>query len=274
MHDLLALLADNALPLLDIGLVAVLVYYCLVFLRGLRNHAFLQGIGLLAGVYLVCQYAGLFTLAFVIERLLLFGPLLFIVVFGPELRKFMESLGRKSRFWRDVVPGTEVQEHQADSAALAAVCEAAQELAQRKTGALIVLRMDDPVDQLAITGTMLDAVISSRLLLSIFNRHNPLHDGAVLVHDDRIAQAACFLPISESSSLAEHLGTRHRAALGLSERCDAVIAIVSEERGSLSVAHHGRLAQDLTPAQFREQLAALLTANPNLVSLPPRTGLS
>jgi diadenylate cyclase len=274
LHDLRQLFADNLLPLLDIGLVAVLVYYGLVFLRGLRNQTLLWIFTVLAVVYLICQYAGLFTLGLVVSKLLFYGPLLFVVVFGPELRKFIEALGQKSRFWRDVVPASGEAEHAPDSAAIEAVCEAARELALRRTGALMVLHMEDSVDQLAITGTTLDALISSRLLISIFNRHNPLHDGAVLIHDDRIAQAACFLPISESSRVADHLGTRHRAALGLAERCDAVVVIVSEERGTVSIAHNGRIALDLSPAQFREQLSALLSANPTLVSLPPRVALN
>jgi diadenylate cyclase len=273
MAQLFSFLAENLAQLVDIALVAVVVYYFLVFVRGLKTAAVLQGLLAVAVLYLVCQYFKLVTLVFIIERVLVFGPLVFFIVFAPELRKMLEALGKTSRFWSLVAPRTTEGPYDGDSKVIGATLEAAEHLQQQRCGALIVFEGQDRVDELIVPGTELDAAPSMRLLTSIFNSYNPLHDGAVLVRQDRVHSAGNFLPLSENAGLAEDLGTRHRAAIGLTERCDAVVVVVSEERGELSLAFGGRLARDLPRPQFAEQLRALLEPNENFTTLAPRSSL-
>jgi len=273
MAQLLSFLSENLAQLVDIALVAVLFYYFLVFVRGLKTAAVVQGLLAVAAVYLVCQYFKLITLVFIIERVLVLGPLVFFIVFAPELRKMLEALGKTSRFWSFVAPRAGDVPEDSDPRVISATLEAAESLQLQGLGGLLVFEGEDSVEEHMVPGTELDAVPSARLLTSLFNPYNPLHDGAVLIRHDRVFSAGNFLPLSEKASLPDELGTRHRAAVGLTERCDAVVVVVSEERGELSLAFGGRLARDLPPAQFREQLRALLEPNENYATLAPRSSL-
>jgi diadenylate cyclase len=273
MAQLLSFLAENLAQLVDFTLVAILVYYILVFLRGLKTVAVLQGLVALAVVYLLCQYFKLITLVFIIEKILVVGPLIIFVVFAPELRKMLEALGKTSRFWSVLAPRSTDNQEDSEPRVVSATVDAAELLRQHRLGALLVFEGEDKVDDFIVPGTELDAVPSARLLFSLFNTYNPLHDGAVVIRDDRVHSAANFLPLSENARLDDDLGTRHRAAVGLTERCDALVVVVSEERGELSLAYGGRLARNLKLPQFLEQLRAVLEPNENFATLAPPSGL-
>jgi uncharacterized protein (TIGR00159 family) len=271
LPELISKVSANALSLLDGLLVAAVVAWFILFLRSLRNQAVLHVFALFLLLYLVSNVIGLEQLSLLLERLSTFAVVAISIIYSAELRASFLRLSKHSRLVRSFLPRSEggATVHP-ETSSLEQVQIAALELTTKKSGAIIVFELNDSVDQFIISGTRLDALVSVRLLTSIFDSHNPLHDGAAVIQQDRISQAGCFLPISEQPRVPEHLGTRHRAALGLTERCDAVVLVVSEERGTVSVAHQGRLALDLSFEQFSEQLSALLLGSSNIATVTPR----
>lgn len=260
--------SSNYLQIIDILAVSTLFYYLFLYVRGTRTVLIIQGLVLLGLFYSLCQYFNLITLVFIMKGVLVAGPLALVLVFAPEIRRVLERAGRTSRlfdwaFSRDQNPG-------ATTPLLDVLVTTVFELSRARVGALIIIERSELVSRHIVPGTELQALPSERFLLSLFNRHNPLHDGAVLLTGDRVHSAGNFLPISESIYLTKDLGTRHRAAIGLTERCDAVVIVVSEERGHVSIAYHGRLARRLTEQQFEEQLSALVEPNPTFASIVPR----
>jgi diadenylate cyclase len=268
LRDLWGILAGNILQITDTLLVAVLFYYLLVYVRGTKTAMLLRGLLIFAAVYFVCQQFKLVTLVFILEKLMVVGPLALIVIFAPEIRQLMEQAGSRSRLLSFFAP--ESERPRTESALREELSEAVHYLAEHRIGALIVIEREDDTSQHTVQGTALDAKLSDRLMVSIFERHNPLHDGAVLIRDERVHSAGNILPISENANLPGELGTRHRAAIGLSERCDALVVVVSEERGEASIVFNGRIARPLSPGQFTEQLAAILEVNESFASLVPR----
>ncbi len=272
MQDLKHLLTSNVFLIVDTLLVAVALYYILLYVRGTKTAVLFQSLIIIGTLYFLCQYFKLITLAFLLERLLLIGPIAVIVIFAPEIRALLERASRRSHFIELLIPQQpEVEIELPEQAHVDLVVSAVGELAARRTGALIVFERSDALgDNLIVPGTRLDAVPSVRLLTSIFEEGNPLHDGALLIRDNRVHSAGNFLPISENTALAEELGTRHRAALGLAERTDAVVVVVSQQRGEISIAFYGRLARQLTIDQFAAQLHALLDPNENFATIVQR----
>jgi len=264
-------ISGNYLTLVDTLLVATLFYYAFLSVRGTKAATVLQVLALLGIVYFICQYLKLITLVFIVEKILVVGPLALFIIFAPEIRKILERAGKRSRLvgWiAETEPSSGEDEEVVDL-----ISEVALALAEVRTGALIVFEGDEHVDEYVVPGTLLDAAPSQRLLTNLFDRNNSLHDGAVIIRDQRIHSAGNFLPISESALLDAELGTRHRAALGLTERSSAVAIVVSEERGTVSIAFHGRLARDLTPGQFNDQHWALIEHNDNYSTPVPRVGV-
>lgn len=267
MAGVWSFLSANYLQLIDIVLVAALFYYLLVYVRGTKTALVLEGIVLLSLLYFACQYLKLITLVFILEKVLFVGPLALFIIFAPEIRQVLEHGSKRSRLFAWVAV-RHIEPTQSDLLGL--IIDSSLELAENRTGALIAIEGSQLVDEFIVPGTVLEAVPSQRLLSSLFDRHNPLHDGAVIFRGERLHFAGSFLPISESTWLDESLGTRHRAAVGLTERCDAVVIVVSEERGALSIAYHGRIAQDLSHDQYIEQLRALVEPNENFSNALPR----
>jgi diadenylate cyclase len=179
----------------------------------------------------------------------------------------MEQAGSRSRLLSFFTPEAQRRE---ETPLREELGEAVQHLAEHKMGALILVEREESLEQHIVTGTALDAKLSDRLLVSIFERHNPLHDGAVIIRAGRVHSAGNILPISENTKLPGELGTRHRAAIGLSERCDALVVVISEERGEASIVFNGRIARALGVEQFAEQLSAILEVNESFASLVPR----
>jgi diadenylate cyclase len=270
MADLWHLIVFNRYLLIDTLLVAVGLYYLFLYVRGTRTAVLLYGLLALSMLYFLCQYFRLITLAFLLERVLLIGPIAAIVIFAPEIRLLLEHASRQSRLiW--LAPPEELADR--EHGYIEDLIDATAQFAAQRRGCLVVIERGEPVDKYIVFGTRTDALPSVRLLTSIFEPSNPLHDGAVLLRDDRVHSAGNFLPISENTGLADELGTRHRSAVGLTERCDAVVAVTSEERGEISIAFNGRLARNLTLEQFSEQLRALLEPNENFATIVPRTVL-
>ena len=233
---------------LDIFLVAIVIYGVIRLIQGTRAMQMSIGLVILGATYLMARTFRLVTLEMITGQVLFYIPFAIIVLFQHELRRALASMGRG---WMDMIRNRS-EEPQFD-----AVVAASKELARRRVGALIAIERSQSLRVYAETGKPLDALISAELLQNIFTPSAPLHDGAVIVQGSRIAAAGTFLPLSSSLALPEHFGTRHRAALGLSEESDAFIIVVSEENGVISAALDGRIHENLKPAE----LAHLLRAN-------------
>jgi len=254
--------------LVDIGLVAVAFYYLLLFIRGTRAVQMGIGVALVFATYQMSRWFGLVTLYTMLDTLLTSLVLIIVVVFQQDIRRALMRFGRRPLF----TPARAALETQV----IEEVVKAATALAQKRVGALIVFEREAVLEEFVEHGTVLDAAVSKELLYSIFipSYENPMHDGAVLIRDGRVHQAGAFLPLSASTKLDKTLGTRHRAAIGLSEDTDAAVVVVSEERGSVSLCFHGNIVRNLDTSSLRTALLGLLTKQtrrrPSLPSEPPR----
>lgn len=235
----------------DVAVVAILFYNLLLLIRGTRAVQMVTGMFLVAGAYYLAQLGKLVTLETIIEKFLIFLPFAVIVLFQHEIRRALANFGRSPFFGRTGRQNLE--------AAQADVVLAATALASRRFGALIVFERREGLRNYAEAGIQIDALLSYDLLLNIFTPDTPLHDGAVIVQGERIAAAACFLPLSTDSELSKEAGSRHRAALGISEETDAVALVVSEETGRLSLAIEGRLEPVADGKALRARLNELLS---------------
>jgi diadenylate cyclase len=236
---------------LDILLVTVLLYQGYRLVVNSRTLNLLRGLIVFGLLLYVSRLLGLSTINFILSQLATVGLFAIIVVFQPELRAVLERIGRPSQ-----------REDQPQVLAMNEIARATERLAERKIGALIALERQTPLGDYAGNGVPVDAEVTSLMLETIFARNTPLHDGGVIVQHGRIQAAGCLFPLQQESSGVRRLyGTRHRAALGLSELSDALVVVVSEERGSIRVAQNGQLSPDLTIAELRERLreAAITT---------------
>lgn len=240
--------------IVDIVLVAIVLYKLMLLIKGTRAVQLLKGLAVLLLATTVSRWAGFFTINWVLEKTLTMVFVALPVVFQPELRRALEKLGRGKFFAR---PFHTLGEE--DTAQLISeIVNAIKVLAKNKIGALLVLEREIGVNEFLETGTKLDGLVSSEFLINIFIPRSPLHDGAAILRGDRVAAAGCFLPLSENNQLDKELGTRHRAALGLSEVSDAVAIIVSEETGIISVAVEGELKRYLDELILTDLLTQLL----------------
>ena len=245
---------------LDILLVALLIYQVLIMIRGTRAVPMLVGLTVLAVIFYFARIGELTTLNWVVSRVLPYVVFALIVVFQSEIRHVLADLGRRLTFLR-AGSGTDGDSY--DDVVLAANL-----FSQHQTGALIVIEREIGLRTHIESGVPLDARLSYDLLATIFRPSAPLHDGAVIVQKDRIAAAACFLPLSMNPLLSTQLGTRHRAGIGITEETDAIAVICSEESGAISFAVGGRIERDLTVEQLRERLGSELRRHITPVPLP------
>lgn len=234
---------------LDIALVFVIVYVVLKLLRGTRAVPTVVGMVVLALLYWLSVAQDLATLQFVLQWSVIVYPILIVVLFQSEIRQALIYFGNRLRFplWRRT--RGQLGETIYDEIVLAATT-----LSSEKIGALIVIERDVGLRNLIDAGVQLDARVSYDLLVTIFNQSTPLHDGAVIIQRERIAAASCFLPLTKNPSISRELGTRHRAAIGVTEGSDAVSIIVSEETGLISFVEGGKLTRYLDPNELREML--------------------
>ena len=244
---------------LDILLVAVVVYQVLVMIRGTRAAPMLAGVTVVAIIFYLARVGELTTLNWLISRLVPYVLFALIVVFQSEIRHVLANVGRRLRFGR----GSASESDTYDDIVLAANL-----FSQHQTGALIVIEREIGLRTYIESGVPLDARLSYDLLATIFRPSAPLHDGAVIVQKERVAAAACFLPLSMNPVLSTQLGTRHRAGMGITEETDAIAVIVSEETGAISVAVGGKIERDLSVEQLRERLSSELRRYMSPVTLP------
>ena len=254
---------DLVRPILDVVLIAFLLYKGYELLAKTQALQLVKGAGFLALVYGIAFLFQLTTLQWVLNIL---GPGLFItvaIVFQPELRKIILRLGQGEFFRADTRPNI---------GQLEAVVTAAELLSQQRRGMLVVFPRKINIRNIIETGTKLNAEISSSLIVAIFQFDGPLHDGAMIIQNGRILAAGCVLPLSEQQDIKKSFGTRHRASLGMSEQSDAVVLVVSEETGAISVAYDGQLYYDLSPIEVTRKLRELLDkgsrkeVNPDLMN--------
>ncbi len=237
----------------DVLLVTVVLYNLLLLVRGTRAVQVLIGILVLVVLYQIAQAIDLPALETTLQTSFLFLPIAIIVLFQHEIRRALATFGTTS-LWS-------FSNRQKLVGSFHAIGLAATTLSERRTGALIVIERLEGLRNYIENGIELDAVVSVDLLITLFDPHTPTHDGAVIIQDDRIAAAACFLPLTQSDKLSTELGTRHRAALGITEETDAVAVVVSEETGAISVAFGGEMVRDLESRDLRNRLHQFLLSD-------------
>ncbi len=243
---------------LDILLIAVMVYAVIRFMRDTRAAQLIKGFVILLVVQLVTKYLQLTASYYILSKILEFGILALIIIFQPELRSALERIGRKG-----ISSFASLGEHSESDdtkAMIHSVCDAVANLSATKTGALIVIEHETKLGEIINTGIRLDATPSAELIGNVFYPKAPLHDGAMIIRNNKIYAAGCFLPLS-TREVGSDLGTRHRAALGVSEISDAIVVVVSEETGIISIANGGRLNRRLTPDALSSYLTQRLVAS-------------
>ena len=243
------------LDFIDILLVALLIYQLYRLVRRTNAMSIFAGILMIYLLWVVVRVLNMELLSMIMGQVIGVGVIALIIVFQPEIRKFLfllgERYGRRNKFLRKMFFPTAVVSRGEWTEEVITACF---HMAKTKTGALIVIRRSSEVDEYTDQGVILDAEISSSLLENIFFKNSPLHDGAVVIEDQRIRAARCILPVSERTNIPSYYGTRHRAALGISEVTDAVVLVVSEERGQVSFVTDGRIVANLQEERLRELL--------------------
>ncbi len=255
-----ALLSFNFLSdFLDIFLVAFIIFETIKLVRGSRTFQVIKGIAIIGIVYALVKLFDMEASEYIMSVLLQNGLIILVVLFSPELRNILEKFGRRSisdfsifNFRNGGVIDQEI------TTTVNNFCKAAGDLSDTKTGALVVFEKDAPLQEIIKTGTLLDAQSSPELFNGLFFKNSALHDGAVIVRDGRIYAAGCILPLTQNNAIDSELGTRHRAAIGVSEQSDAVAVIVSEETGAISVVVNGKLTRGITSSELREILLSEL----------------
>ena len=240
----------------DILLVAFLFYKAMSFLRNTNAQKLFQGLVLLVGATLLADVLELKVIFFLLETVMQVGILALVIIFQPELRKMLEQFG--SQRLSSLFGLLRTQETKTTDTAILQTIEAVSSMSWTKTGALIVFQREDSLQHIINTGTTINADVNAELLKNLFFNKAPLHDGAVIIADGRIAAAGCILPLSGKQNISKDLGTRHRAGLGQSESFDSLSIIVSEETGGISLAEGGILKQHLAPETLERLLIAKL----------------
>jgi diadenylate cyclase len=239
----------TVISVIDIFLVAVVIYEFLALIRGTRAALILIGVSVVALAFYFSRVGELVTLYWLISRVLPYAVFALVVIFAPEIRQALARLGRRLTLARSAGAAADAYDD---------IVMATNLFSQNQTGALIVIEREIGLRTYIESGVALDAQLSYDLLATVFRPSAPLHDGAVIVQGDRVAAAACFLPLSMNPVLSTQLGTRHRAGIGITEETDAIAVIVSEETGSISLAVSGKIDRDISVDQLREQMGKLL----------------
>lgn len=245
----------GVIDVIEIFLISVFVYQFMVWIKFTRAYTLLKGILVVLAFIFLAYIFKMNTILWIIGKLsnvLIIGVM---VIFQPELRKMLEQLGQK-KIMATLIPfdtGKEVKERFTDKT-INELVKACFDMGEVKTGALIVIEQENRLSEYERTGINIDAVLTSQLLINIFEHNTPLHDGAVIVRGNRVAAATCYLPLSDNMELSKQLGTRHRAGVGISEVSDSLTIIVSEETGKVSIAQEGRLTRCVNSASLRAAL--------------------
>ena len=233
---------------LDIAVVWYVIYKLMMLLRGTKAVQLFKGVVVILLIRLISWYFDLETVSWIMDQIINWGIIAIIVIFQPEIRRGLEHLGRGSIFSRSK------RDNSGEEKMVEALDQAIQYMSKRRIGALITIQMNTGLEDYIETGIPLDADISGALLINTFIPNTPLHDGAVIIKDNRIAVAAAYLPLSESNLIPKELGTRHRAAVGISEVTDALTIVVSEETGGVTITKNSELLRDLTRHDYLKLL--------------------
>lgn len=231
-------------PLIEVLFIWILIYYLIRFFQGTRAMQVLMGLIILAIIFNIAKIFQLHIINWVLTKLFAVGVVAILIIFQPELRRALARIGQQTIFGTLLKKGGVVDE----------VAQACEHLAHHKIGALIAIERETGLKQYIENGVLLDARVSSELLITLFFPNNPTHDGGVVIQGGRVASSGCLFPLSQNTDLSKSLGTRHRAAIGLTEESDAVCVIVSEETGAISVAVYGELRRGLSPEELRKVL--------------------
>ena len=269
MLDNISEFLDKYIPLkveitdiIEIIILAIAVYHIMLWVRKTKAWILFKGIVIILVFTLIASILQLNTVLWIMEQTLSVGIIAVVIIFQPELRKALEQLGQKNFISRvfNIDTNRNVSERFSDKTVNELV-KTAFELGKTKTGALIVIEQDYSLQEYINTGIDVDGIITSQLLINIFEHNTPLHDGAVIVRGNRVVSATCYLPLSDNMELSKELGTRHRAAVGVSEVSDAFTIIVSEETGKVSVTQGGQLLRNIDGEQLRALLVKVQDKN-------------
>lgn len=242
----------------EILIISFLLYHVFVWIRKTKAWSLLRGIGVILGFVLIAALFGMTTILWIVEKVFGVAVTALVVVFQPELRRALEQLGRKSILSSILrLDSPRITGGLFSDVTIEEIIKASYAMGRAKTGALIVIENRDSLTDYEKTGIRIDSVLSSPLLINIFEHNTPLHDGAVIVREDRIVSATCYLPLSDNMELSKDLGTRHRAGVGISEVTDSLTIIVSEETGRVSIAQDGELFPNVDMGFLREKLSTL-----------------
>ncbi len=238
------------IDIIDITIIAFVLYKIIMLIKGTRAVQLLKGLVILLSATVISGWLGLNTTNWLLTQVMTVGLVALPIIFYPELRRALEQIGR-GRFFKS----TRFLAPKEFDQAISDLVRGIVTLAKSKTGALVVIERETGLNEHIESGVLMDSIISSQLIINIFTVKTPLHDGAAIIRGNRIVAATCYLPLSENSDISKDLGTRHRAALGISEQSDAVVIIVSEETGVISIAKNGKLTRYLDEKTLKEMLS-------------------
>lgn len=243
--------------IIDIVIITLILYYLFKLLRQSRAGQLIKGVVVLLVVYAISGIAQLTMVNYILSSIFQFSAIIIIIIFQPELRQGLERLGRSNITLKNIVNTSQTTESPTMKA-ISDVADSCAVFSKSKTGALIVFERESMLSEIAGTGTYINSDTSPALIGNIFFNKAPLHDGACIIRNGHILAAGCILPLTNSLNVSQSLGTRHRAAIGLSEECDAVVVVVSEETGSISIALNGLLTRDYTRNTLYDELVKLV----------------
>ncbi len=244
----------------EVIILAVLIYHIMLWIKTTRAWALVKGFAVVLVFLSVAVVFEMDTILWIAGKIFNIGILAIVIVFQPELRRALEQLGQRNIITGFLnMDGGREEEEEFNEHTAEAIVKACVEMSKVKTGALIVVENTVPLGEYERTGIPLDALVSSQLLLNIFEHNTPLHDGALIVRGNRAVSATCYLPLSDNMELSKELGTRHRAAVGISEVSDAFTVVVSEETGAISITQHSGLTRNITADELRIYLQTFLT---------------
>ena len=244
---------------MEILLIAFLMYHILVWVKNTRAWSLLKGIIVIAVFILIAAYFQMNTILWIVQNAFGVAVTAVVVILQPELRKALEELGQKNII-SSIIPFETYrtsEEGRFSDKTINEITKACVEMGKVKTGALIVIEQNQSLSEYERTGIDVDGIVTSQLLINIFEKNTPLHDGAVIVRGNRVTSATCYLPLSDNMALSKDLGTRHRAGVGISEATDSMTVIVSEETGKISVAYKGELERSLDGDRLKERLKSI-----------------
>ena len=245
----------GVIDVIQVLLLAFFVYRLILWMKNTRSYTLLRGILLIIAFVVLANVFNMEVIVWLLQNVGVVAITAVIIIFQPELRRMLERVGQSNLMSSILSVNRSGDENKRFSDhTLNELVRACYEMSEERTGALIVLEKDIPLEEYEKTGIPIDAVVSSQLLVNIFEHNTPLHDGAVLIRNDRVAAATCYLPLSDNMDLSKKLGTRHRAGVGISEVSDSLTIIVSEETGHVSYAQNGRIYNAVTPSELRETL--------------------